>query len=262
MKDVKRRIEFFSTYDRDSIAAHLEAMAARGWRLESMGQYLWTYRRAEPRAMHYAVTYYDASAWDGVEPAGDMAEFYELCAHQGWQPAARYGGMQVLISEQDDPVPLETDPVVELAAVHRVAKRRIVAGCGIIAATGAVVLAVLLRAMFTDPLDTLSSFWAAQVGLYFVLFGLISLVKLIYYYVWHTSAAKIVAGGVRADTRALSRANCAFDVCVIVLTALFIVSLLVLRTFPAMELGLKILGLVVALMVAGIVQNLIESAGR
>lgn len=262
MKDVKRRMEFFSTYDRDSIAAHLEAMAARGWQLESMGKYLWTYRRAEPRSMHYAVTYYDASSWDWVEPTGDMAEFYEMCEHQGWQSAARYGGMQVFLSELDDPVPLETDAVVELSAVHKEAKRRIVAGCGIIAVIGAVALAVLLRAMSTDPLGTLSNFWAAQVGLYFVLFGLVSLGKLIYYYIWRSAAAKAVETGARADTRALSRAARAFDVCVIVLTALFIVSLLSLRTFPAMELGLKILGLVVTLMAAGLVQNLLESAGR
>lgn len=44
MKDVKRRIEFFSVYDRDSIAAHLEAMAARGWQLERITSSFWYYQ--------------------------------------------------------------------------------------------------------------------------------------------------------------------------------------------------------------------------
>ena len=31
MRDVKRRIETYSFYDRSGIAAHLKAMAAKGW---------------------------------------------------------------------------------------------------------------------------------------------------------------------------------------------------------------------------------------
>ena len=37
MKDTKRRLEVFSFYDRAHIERHLEAMAARGWLLERMG---------------------------------------------------------------------------------------------------------------------------------------------------------------------------------------------------------------------------------
>lgn len=36
MRDVKRRMENYSFYDRSGIAAHLEAMAAKGWQLEHM----------------------------------------------------------------------------------------------------------------------------------------------------------------------------------------------------------------------------------
>ena len=262
MSDTIRRPAPRSFYDRDAIAKYLEAMSAKGWQLESMGQYLWTYRRAEPRALRYAVAYYDTSAWDGVEPVGDMSEFFELCAHQGWQPVARCGGMQVFSSELDDPVPLETDPAVELSAVHKAAKRRIVLGCGVIAAIGAVVLSVLLREMYTDPLGTLSSFWAAQVGLFFVLFGLISLAELIYYYAWHAAASRVAATGVWANTRALCRATRFFDACVLVLAALLLASLFSLRTFEALDLGLRILSLLLALMAGNLVQDLLESAGK
>lgn len=45
MRDVKRRMENYSFYDRSGIAAHLEAMAAKGWQLEHMTNLIWTYRR-------------------------------------------------------------------------------------------------------------------------------------------------------------------------------------------------------------------------
>ena len=51
MRDVKRRIETYSFYDRSGIAAHLEAMAANGWQLESMTNLIWTYRRAAEAAL-------------------------------------------------------------------------------------------------------------------------------------------------------------------------------------------------------------------
>ncbi len=55
MRDVKRRIETYSFYDRSGIAAHLEAMAAKGWRLERITSSFWYYRRSEPQKLHYAV---------------------------------------------------------------------------------------------------------------------------------------------------------------------------------------------------------------
>ena len=58
MRDVKRRVETYSFYDHSGISAHLEAMAAQGWLLEKRANALWTYRRAQPQQLTYAVAYY------------------------------------------------------------------------------------------------------------------------------------------------------------------------------------------------------------
>ena len=46
MRDIKRRMEYYPSYDRSGIAAHLEAMAARGLILERITSSFWYYRRS------------------------------------------------------------------------------------------------------------------------------------------------------------------------------------------------------------------------
>ncbi|MBQ3490682.1 MAG: DUF2812 domain-containing protein, partial [Clostridia bacterium] len=49
MKDTKKKIEFFTFYDKTGIEKHLEQMASEGWLLEKMSAFRWTYRRIEPK---------------------------------------------------------------------------------------------------------------------------------------------------------------------------------------------------------------------
>ena len=124
MRDVKRRVETYSFYDHSGISAHLEAMAAQGWLLEKRANALWTYRRAQPQQLTYAVAYYpEGSAFD-PEPNEGLSEFYELCAHDGWEFVTAFAEMQIFVSRRENPPPLDTDPVVELAVLHRSSRRR------------------------------------------------------------------------------------------------------------------------------------------
>ena len=119
MRDIKRRMEYYPSYDRSGIAAHLEAMAAKGLILERITSSFWYYRRSEPQELHYAVTYdADASAFDPV-PDEAKSEFYELCAHEGWEFVTAFAEMQIFANRRKHPTPLETDPVVELEAIER-----------------------------------------------------------------------------------------------------------------------------------------------
>ena len=65
MKETKRRLETFSFYDRTGLEEHLARMAAEGWLLDKIGQFLWHYRRIEPKKLTFSVTYFPkASAFD------------------------------------------------------------------------------------------------------------------------------------------------------------------------------------------------------
>ena len=47
MRNTKREFCSYLIFDYRGVEAHLSQMAARGWRLEKIGPYFWTYRRAD-----------------------------------------------------------------------------------------------------------------------------------------------------------------------------------------------------------------------
>ena len=56
MSDIKREfLPLYSFYDRAGITSHLEQMAAKGWLLEKLGGYCWSYRRIEPKSLRFSV---------------------------------------------------------------------------------------------------------------------------------------------------------------------------------------------------------------
>ena len=119
------RLEGFLPWDTASIVQHLERMARRGWQLERVGGFFWTYRQAEPAALRYAVTYFPDSQFQGAfgEPAEDQAAYCDYCAAAGWQLVCCCGPQQVFVSRRTDPVPIETDEGEKLTAIHRSTKK-------------------------------------------------------------------------------------------------------------------------------------------
>ena len=227
MRDVKRRIETYSFYDRSAISSHLEAMAAKGWQLERMSNLTWTYRRAQPQKLHYAVTYYPSgSAFDPV-PNGDNADFYELCAHQGWEFVTAFAEMQIFVNSRPDPVPLETDPAVDLVAIEKSAKRRLTKPYWVILALGVVGAFLGIGGFINDPVYSLSGVWGLPMGVVFLLLGIDAAAELSSYYRWRALARAAAERGERVKTcspvrltRALMTAVCAV-LALAVLGALF-----------------------------------------
>ena len=74
----KHRLFASASYDREGITRALERMSARGWMLENMGTYFWTYRRCEPVRAEFACVWLSGDA-------GDREEYRALAAHDGWE---------------------------------------------------------------------------------------------------------------------------------------------------------------------------------
>ena len=107
MRERKREwVPLYSFLDRSAITAHLASMAEKGWMLESIVAWKWTYRRTEPRRLKFAVTYFAGAGYFSPSPAG-------------WQTAASWDQVQIFWSEDLDAVPLETDPETELQNIER-----------------------------------------------------------------------------------------------------------------------------------------------
>ena len=80
MKPTKREFSLYQLYDYQGVEHHLEAMAAKGWRLERIGPYFWHYRRAEPAQVSYAVTYVSDGSLFNPRPTENQERLDELCA--------------------------------------------------------------------------------------------------------------------------------------------------------------------------------------
>ena len=128
MRSTKQVVTQFCFYDRTGIQKMLEKQAAKGWMLESIGQFTWKYRRTEPKKLHFAVTYYPkASMFDPYPTVGEEL-YQEFVAHSGWQFVASNAQLQIFCTEAEDPVPIETDPVVELENIHKAVKKSFLPG--------------------------------------------------------------------------------------------------------------------------------------
>lgn len=123
MKDRKRRFVTFTFYDRTSIENYLEKQAAEGWLLEKTSAFGWVFRRIEPAKLHFAVTYFPgASAFD-PGPSDRQLRFQEFCAHTGWELIASNAQIQIFCNRRENPIPIETDPEIELENIHASVKK-------------------------------------------------------------------------------------------------------------------------------------------
>ena len=209
MSERKREVCSYLLFDYRGVEAHLMKMAARGWRLEKVGTYFWTYRRAEPARVTYAVTYLpDASQFD-PDPSEQQASLAELCAAAGWEKAADWGQMQIFVNERPDPVPLETDESVRLEVIRRSMKKSF-QPWGIAALVLAAVMAILqIKTLVTDPIHLLSSNSGLTTAVLWDALVVQAAANLLSYRRWcRRSAASVARGGPCADPgRGLRRLN-------------------------------------------------------
>ena len=119
MKDRKRDFIPFSFYDRTGMAAHLEKRAAQGWMLERISPFGWFYRRISPAQLHFTVTYNHRMSEFAPGPTEEEQTYQDFCTHGGWQFVTQSGKMSFFSSAEPDPVPIETDPILELKHIGR-----------------------------------------------------------------------------------------------------------------------------------------------
>ena len=157
MSNVKRCFANFSPFDQSTIETKLEEMAAKGWMIQKLGNLFWTYERVEPQKLHFAVTYFpDASEFDPKPSEGQLTR-EEFCAQDGWQLAVRWGAMQIFYTSQENPVPIDTDPVTQVETICRTMKKTVVSNQLVSLSLSIFYLAFQLWDLWHDPVDYLSS---------------------------------------------------------------------------------------------------------
>lgn len=118
-KDTKWGFAFITLYNRDAIERKIKKMAARGWLIEEMqNQIIWTYRRIEPAELNFALVYSRLNFENDPASIEKQRERDELYASDGWHPAADWDTLRVYYNKQPDPVPIETDPMVQVESIY------------------------------------------------------------------------------------------------------------------------------------------------
>lgn len=158
MSETKREwLPLYSFYDRSGVAHHLEEMAAEGWMLESLGTYSWRYRRMEPKKLHFSVTYFPTASQFDSHPSVDQETFWDFCAAAGWELATSSAQVQIFYNEQENPIPLETDPASEYNNIKRSMRRGPITSYLLLLALCVFELLFGFWRLWNDPVDTLSS---------------------------------------------------------------------------------------------------------
>lgn len=126
---MKLRIPLFAEfYDYTGAARRLERMAAKGWMLKEADGYVWCFEKAEPQKLHFSVVYFpDISNLD-LAPKRQLLDYIAMCEAAGWRLAAQREQMLIFYTAEADPVPIDTDPVIQLETVRKVMKKTHVRG--------------------------------------------------------------------------------------------------------------------------------------
>lgn len=201
MRNKKYTLGAFSFYDRSGLEKRLVQMAEKGWLLEHIGSFLWTYRRIEPQKLAFCVCWFPkASAFDPA-PSEEQQTFYDFCRHTGWNLAASINQMQVFYNTAADPVPIETDPSTEVDAIHRAAVRSSLPAqlvLLVLALINGVLLILRLRddpaSVFTEPSNLFT-------GLCWTIVILMTCADCGSYLLWHRKAVKAAERGEFLETK-------------------------------------------------------------
>lgn len=205
MKNTKRRLEYFSFYNHTGIEAHFAKMAKKGWLIESISNLYWTYRKIEPKDIHFCVSYYPRASDFDPEPTEDQQTFHDFCAHTGWQLACTWHQMQVFYNEKESPIPLETDPIMEVDTLHRACKKNFLPSYYIMLALSFLMSCYFVAGIYFDPIGLLAHSSRLVSEFAFLCMFLISSVELVTYFTWHKKARLEAQNGIFVDTPSTSQ---------------------------------------------------------
>ena len=119
----KQRLENFVFYDTESVTAHLEDMAQKGWALAAVTNPLWTYEEIQPEKRTYRTAFYPANQVYAPNAPEKQEEYIAYCEQAGWHYATNWDNMLIFYTTAENPVPLETDEALRLEATHKAMKR-------------------------------------------------------------------------------------------------------------------------------------------
>ena len=201
MKDKKRRIELFSFFDYTGIARHLTKMAEKGWLIEKMSSFGWTYRRIKPQKLHFFVSYYPKASEFDPEPGEGQKQFQDFCAHTGWICAMTCAQMQVFYNSRENPAPIETEPELELEMIHAAAKKSYLPSHALLLLLSLLNGGLFVQTLLDNPIRLLASASSLFTGFAWLMVFLLCIHETGGYFWWLKKARQAAARGEFPDSK-------------------------------------------------------------
>lgn len=193
MKDIKRTYAYFKFYDRSKMQAYFEKMAEKGWLLTQSTDLCWSFRRIEPKKLHFSVVYFPKESMFAADVSEHLSRFHDFCEHTGWKLASTNGQVQFFYNEAEDPVPIETDAVLEVENIHRATKKRFLPGYVAELAIAVFNLVLQIILCIKHPVSYLSSPGSLVYALCWCIVSVLALTEITGYFFWHRRARKTAA---------------------------------------------------------------------
>ena len=133
--------------------------------------------------------------------------------------------MQVFYNENESPVPIETDPVLEVENIHRSVKKTVLVTYFLMLFLGFIMGASFVSTMLGDPILLLSSSIRLFTGIWCIVAFVYSLTELITYFTWRRKAKKMAEQDVFLETRGHRKLGFAIVVFMLVSVVLYLISL-------------------------------------
>jgi len=195
MRNKKFQLIWYQANDTAAMERKLEQMAAKGWLLEKVTNWGWRYRRAEPQAVKYTVTFFpDASIFDGAPTAGQET-YADYCTAAGWEFVSAYGPMQFFRSTRPNPTPIETDEAEKLQAIHKSMLKTWVLSYGLLIVSMLMNLSTRISNLRRDPLSVLSSNGDMALWMLIILLLVYLVAFLADYFTWYHRSKRAVERG-------------------------------------------------------------------
>lgn len=117
---IKRESPHFAAWDARGMAAHLEAMEAKGWQFRGvdwLGR--WEYEPCEPKSVRYAIAYAPSRRNWILKPTEAERDLEDLCFDAGWRKMAALNRFHIYRNADPNATELETDELTRLNTLDR-----------------------------------------------------------------------------------------------------------------------------------------------
>ncbi|MBR6595348.1 MAG: DUF2812 domain-containing protein [Oscillospiraceae bacterium] len=121
MRNEKRFYPLFSNRSRTGLVNYLEKKAMEGWLFTGFSNFGWKFRRIPPQKIRFSIVYFAGISWFDAAVTPELMELRDFCAHNGWEYVDYTESIVVFRNDLEDPVPIQTEPLVELENIHKIA---------------------------------------------------------------------------------------------------------------------------------------------